>query len=354
MKKVCFIAQFAPPINGLTKAVETLYNSKLNEEFLLDKINLTDNKRIIFNIFKLIFNDSDIFYFTIAQSKFGNLRDLILMLIIVILKKKRLIVHLHGGYYRQLYENHMGRFQRKLNRLVLKKISLAIVLGQSLKNIFEGLVQEEKIVIIHNCVDEKYLVPENNFLDKIAKHKEGFNILYLSNFIESKGYKTVLELCNLFKYDNRIKFHFAGAFYNEVDRQNFLNFIVDNKLSNVNYYGVVEGKIKLNLLMLADIFILPTFYPEEGQPISVIEAMGNGCYIISTKHAGIPDLVSCKVNGELFERENIDKIKNHIENIIDNKSFVRKVAINNRRKVLENYTEKQYISNMIKAIKRVS
>lgn len=30
MKKICFIAQFPPPMHGLSKAVETLYNSNLN------------------------------------------------------------------------------------------------------------------------------------------------------------------------------------------------------------------------------------------------------------------------------------------------------------------------------------
>lgn len=29
-KKICFIAQFPPPMHGLSKAVDTLYNSELN------------------------------------------------------------------------------------------------------------------------------------------------------------------------------------------------------------------------------------------------------------------------------------------------------------------------------------
>ena len=29
-KEICFIAQFPPPMHGLSKAVETLYNSELN------------------------------------------------------------------------------------------------------------------------------------------------------------------------------------------------------------------------------------------------------------------------------------------------------------------------------------
>ena len=35
-KKICFIAQFPPPMHGLSKAVETLYNSELNTAENLD------------------------------------------------------------------------------------------------------------------------------------------------------------------------------------------------------------------------------------------------------------------------------------------------------------------------------
>ena len=44
-------------------------------------------------------------------------------------------------------------------------------------------------------------------------------------------------------------------------------------------------------------FILPTRYPNEGQPISILEAMGNAMFIITTDHAGIPDVVQDGKNG---------------------------------------------------------
>ena len=53
-KSICFIAQFPPPINGLTKAVETLYNSNLNKEFEFNKIDIKDNRRILITLIRLI------------------------------------------------------------------------------------------------------------------------------------------------------------------------------------------------------------------------------------------------------------------------------------------------------------
>jgi len=37
--------------------------------------------------------------------------------------------------------------------------------------------------------------------------------------------------------------------------------------------------------------VLPTNYHVEGQPVSIVEAMGYSCAIISTKFRSIPDLV---------------------------------------------------------------
>ena len=50
-KKICFIAQFPPPMHGLSKAVETLYNSELNSavnpngKFEFEKVDITNNKK---------------------------------------------------------------------------------------------------------------------------------------------------------------------------------------------------------------------------------------------------------------------------------------------------------------------
>lgn len=45
-----------------------------------------------------------------------------------------------------------------------------------------------------------------------------------------------------------------------------------------------------------------TRYPNEGQPISILEAMGNGMMIVTTDHAGIPDIVEDGVNGIIAQK----------------------------------------------------
>ncbi len=91
-KKICFIAQFPPPIHGLSKAVETLYESTLNQEYDFERINITDNRKFIKNLLTISKSNADLFYFTISQTKGGNFRDLIILKLLILQRKKCLFI----------------------------------------------------------------------------------------------------------------------------------------------------------------------------------------------------------------------------------------------------------------------
>ena len=81
--------------------------------------------------------------------------------------------------------------------------------------------------------------------------------------------------------------------------------MTDNKLEEyVTYHCIVGGEAKRKLLKECYIFALPTKDPNEGQPISILEAMGNGMLIITTDHAGIPDIVKDGINGLIIQKKN--------------------------------------------------
>lgn len=349
-KKICFIAQFPPPISGLTKAVETLYNSNLKEEFIFEKIDIKNNKKFISNLIKIIKSDSDLFYFTISQSKLGNIRDLIILKILE-LRKKKCLVHLHGGYYRKLVDNDINYIQRKANYSAINKLEGVIVLGNSLRGIFRDMIDESKIFTVKNCIDNEFLLSDKEFLEKVSSinSKEKIKCLYLSNFIESKGYKKVLKAARNLNNKNisNIEFIFAGKFFNKEDENFFYNYVNLNKLNSiVSYKGIVQGDEKKQILKESDIFILMTRYPNEGQPISIIEAMGNGQVILTTNHAGIPDIVENFKNGYIFTEDNEEKLSDEILLLMNKQNERKKMMTENYNKVLNHFTEKQYITNM--------
>lgn len=358
-KNINIIAQFPPPIHGLSKAVDTLYNSYLSAKYKFKAVNITNNRNILKNLWIILVNKSDLYYFTISQTKGGNWRDLLILKLLE-LKHAKCLVHLHGGYYRQLIDNDCGKFQKRLNYKLIRKLAGCIVLGESLQKIFRGMIDDDKIFIVPNCVDNQYTLPKSVYDNKMNHLSEDtpLNILYLSNFIPTKGYREVLQLACMFKDRNinKFHFHFAGKFFDDNEENYYKNYVMKNKLGvNVTYHGVVTGETKNNLLRMSHIFMLLTRYPNEGQPISMLEAMGNAMLVITTNHAGIPDIVKNGINGLVIDKDIIDikTIFSYLNYIYTDRTELKQICKNNYNIVVNQYTEQQYLDNMDSVFKKV-
>lgn len=350
-KKIGIIGQFAPPIHGVSKSLDTLCKSYLKDKYILNNIDIKNNKKF-FSILKyLIKSDFNLYYFTISQSKFGNIRDLIIISTLL-LKNKKVIIHFHGGGFRFLLDNEISKLQRKINYLILSRIEGAIVLGESLKYIFKDIIDDNKIYVVENCIDDNMLIDIielNNKIDNFRKSKK-LNIVYLSNFIKNKGYEEVLKLaqiCNQ-KGDNRFKFNLAGAFLEEKNKDEFFEFINDNSLSDIiTYHGVVYGEKKKQLLYEGNVFILPLQNKKEGQPISIIEAMGNGLLIMTTDLLGINDIVD-ENSSFKYNSSNVDiqQMYDDLVSIYDRREKYICYIKNNRIRVEEKFSYDKFILNI--------
>lgn len=115
MKRICFIAQFPPPIHGLSKAVATLYSSTLQSKYLFRQVDTTNNRKILQTLWKIATHKSDLFYFTIAQTRGGNWRDLLILKLLQ-WKRSKCLIHLHGI---------LSHLNRKRLRKITKKSKLS-------------------------------------------------------------------------------------------------------------------------------------------------------------------------------------------------------------------------------------
>ncbi|MEI5891480.1 glycosyltransferase [Bacillus cereus] len=354
MKKICLIGQFPPPIHGLSKALETIIQSEyLKKKYELKYIDIKDNKKILSNLKKIEKMNVDMYYLTISQTKFGNLRDMVILWRLL-RKNKKVIIHYHGGYYKELY-NSLNPLQKGINTKLISKIDIMVALSHGLKKIFEDVIDYKKIRVCENYVEDSSLINDKEFDMKMTSMDEEnrkLEVVYLSNFIKTKGYYDLLESANQLKGKD-VLFHFAGGFFSQQEEDAFLNYIQKNSLQDsVIYHGVVKGVQKKELLLKSDIFVLPTYYPKEGQPISIIEAMGNGLAIITTKHAGIPDIVSEK-NGYLINAQSPNEISKAINDVLYDRNRLKEFAKENRVHALKEFKEIDYIKRIEKIFDEV-
>ena len=362
--KIIFIAPIPPPITGQSIISEALLNELKDQyEFIVinytrkdvkhsSKLNFKQIKNVI-KLSKIIKQNSksvDAIYLTVSQSLFGNLKDLYFLFKAGKKLKKKTIIHLHGGGFDE-YFNKTFFFVKFFNKLILGKACAGIVLSKSLKKCLLPILPKEKIKIVHNFFDNDLLINEKNLNEKWKK-PDIFNILFLSNLMEEKGYNELLDGYILLtdEYKKKCNLIFAGEFESKEKKDLFLGKIKSYK--NIKYLGVIQEYQKKTILHQTHAFFLPTYYPIEGQPVSIIESYASGVTVFTTKHGGIPDIFKDKTNGEYVEKKSPNSIKEAIIKLINESQRYKKYAVYNR-KYAEQFTKDIFIDNMSRIFKQV-
>ena len=367
---ILLIGILPPPINGQTVAFQALVDEMNVETLTLSgKRNATFNKILIYFglLFRLIFKlilRKYVVYHTISQSKEGFTRDFPIVILAKILGS-RIIVHIHGGNYDGFYQAQKPFIQRKIRQMLMQSDSI-IVLSESMKNMFDFEPQLfSKISVVKNGLP--WSIEDNSLKIKKLSTINGssIKIIFLSNLIESKGYLDVLEATSLLvnEYGYNIIADFCGEFIHYYDAKRFTSlskakayfyaFIAKNKLENhVNYHGIVEVEKKKELLNEAHFFVLPTNYINEGQPISIIEAMAYGCVVLTTDYRGISDMITIYESGVYVKYNNPKEIAFEIHNLIQYPTEYQRISKNAHQNYLENYTKDIHLKTLINEIER--
>lgn len=301
-----------PPVNGMSKAFEILIEGIPNHGWdvhLIDTADRSGRRGSSFSLRRTVeigsvvaratlsLHRGDLLYICIAQSLLGFLKDAAMLAAAQALRMPA-VVHLHGGNFRGFYSNQNRQMQALIRR-VLSPVSQIIVEGKGMRPDFSMVDDwDAKTISIENPCD----------LPLAASHKPkplaNLRLLYLSNLLVQKGYLDVLEasaqLRKLVPSTVPIHLDFAGAFQlgnDSFSSREEMRADFESKVKQlpsgvtVQWHGVVDGATKQRLLQAASVFVLPTYYVNEGQPVSLIEAMTVGLPIIATGHRNIPEML---------------------------------------------------------------
>ena len=120
--------------------------------------------------------------------------------------------------------------------------------------------------------------------------------------------------------------------------------------SFVKYIGPVRGEEKLELLKNTHILILPTYYPWEGQPFSIIEALAFGSPVITTRYRGIPEQIIDGYNGFFVKPQSPVEIARAVSKIARDKSWYCRMSRNAVKHYEENFTRNKYTNRVISVL----
>ena len=362
-KTVIYIAPTPPPYMGPSIATQIILGSRFIDEFNVIHIDTADRRPLsrlakidITNFYlafkhyfillrRLACSRADLVYVPISQTAIGFLRDIPFILLAKLFRKK-VVLHLRGGHFREFYDSSNG-FVKLLIRKVLNFADRMIVLGNSLKILFDGLIPEEKLSVVPNGL--------NIGLDKIREknpQKDNLLILFLSNLIETKGFKDVLySVKKVTRNHTNVKYIFVGAWRNDKDRFECSDYIKREKIEDyVEFKGSVTGSNKTRLLRDADIFAFPTYYPMEGHPWVIVEAMASSLPIITTDQGCIKESVIDGENGFVISKRNPDLIAEKIIYFVENSAARERMGQKSRELYEANFTEEHFVQRMIDVI----
>ncbi|MCD4832941.1 MAG: glycosyltransferase family 4 protein [Bacteroidales bacterium] len=240
-------------------------------------------------------------------------------------------IHAHELYQRRVYDNNKSI--QKLFSSCDKVITISSFNAGILNNKFG--IPNEKIEIMK-------LFPEidnNNYIRDKTK------ILIVANWAEKKGYKILFEAIRELKRNDFTLWVVGGTYFsdNSIDLYELVKEkSVEDKVALLGR----QGGVILDIIFSAcDIFCLPSFtelYEDglpaerEGIPVALMEAMAWGKPVISTKHAGIPELVE----EVLVEERNVMQLKDAIVYLLDHPEKWKEMGEKNKRLIAEKFSHK--------------
>lgn len=120
------------------------------------------------------------------------------------------------------------------------------------------------------------------------------------------------------------------------DLQSLEHLVAQRKLDSVvSFAGAIGQQALIHYYNKADILVLPSF--SEGIPVVLMEAMAMKLPVVSTRVAGIPELIESECEGLLVSPSSVGELSDAIQKLIHNPSLTKEYSDNAFHKVTEHY-----------------
>ena len=217
----------------------------------------------------------------------------------------RVHFHWHAVGLGEWLETQARPWERTLSHWLLGGIAQSIVLSEFSRSDAERLAPR-RVSVVSNAVPDPcpdfaaQLAPQRQ--RRFAQRRDSggeVRVLFLALCSRDKGVFDALEavsLANAAGADgaHRLRFRLAvaGTFPTPELEREFEAHVRELDMGGVVHrLGFVQGDAKRAALWEADVFLFPTFYAAEGQPLNLMEAMAHGLPVVTTRWRAIPDLV---------------------------------------------------------------
>lgn len=192
----------------------------------------------------------------------------------------KIIMHCHYGCIPNDYKKK-GFWGWMLRKTLPLYDQIWVLDSKSVATISENPELKNKVKLAPNFLE----VPE---LPKIAP-KQYFDVAFVGNLIPTKGLYELVQAVSSIKNGTRLTIVGPGT---PSIVEHIKELSGDKFGKEIKVMGQLPNEDAVNLIGKMDIIALPTYFPAEAFPISILEAMSRGKMVISTPRAAIPDMLT--------------------------------------------------------------
>lgn len=217
-----------------------------------------------------------------------------------------------------------------------------VILSDSFKKIIASLykIKGEKLVTIPNPCSFDY---QYNY---DIKTKENI-ILVVSRMAEQQ--KRISNILYIWKRLYKLYPSWQLVLIGDgSDIDNYKNYVKNNNIERVNFKGQLSNVEKY--YQKAKIFLMTSIW--EGQPMTLIESMHNGCVpVVFDTFASVHDLIKNKKNGIIIKYANINDFIHETRALMDSDEKIAEMGEQAIKSINETYNTEFIIKRWINIIK---
>ena len=248
-----------------------------------------------------------------------------------------LLVHFHGydaskhKTLEQYKTDYKDMFQYASAVIVVSKVMQDRIeeLGcPSEKIYYNPYGPQSRFLAMKPSLDQKLFISAGRFVDKKAH------------------YYTILAFNEVLKVHPDARLVIAG---DGVLLNTCINLVRNLKIEHaVEFPGVITHNEFENYLKIARAYVqhsITTLDGDmEGTPVSILEASAAGLPVISTFHAGIPDVILDGKTGLLVNEHDIQGMIAHMLFILENLEKAKQIGVNGKRRIKKYFSMDKHLS----------
>ena len=327
-----------------------IYGGNLQNMFIEDKAELINPKKqlILQGIAKLTsknFNDTSksevarklkTLKIDVALVEFGTHA----MKLVNVFKKANIpyVVHFHGydASVKDIIKQHDNY------RALFNSASYIITVSTSMtKKLLDMGCPEHKLV--YNVYGANPIFKER------TPHFSKKQAVAIGRFVDKKApYYSILAFKKVVDKhpEAQLKMAGQGVLFNTCS--NLIKYF--NLENNIKLLGIVKPEQVAELMQESYCFVQHSITAEngdqEGTPLAVLESALSGLPVVSTYHAGIPDVIEHEQTGLLCKEHDVDMMAKNLTQIFDDVEFAKQLGQKAREEHIEKFSLERHISSL--------